>query len=490
MNKSYLQNYSMIGYKQYSAMKSLNLIAVFFTAFLLTAHVSFAADPAAGKSIFINNCAQCHAKSMKEKLTGPALSGFRERWGGDNKALYQWIRNSQGLIASGYPRAVTVWNENKPTLMNAFPALSDGEIDNIFAYIEGVSNGTFGGQPKTIAAAGAGTNNDNSGDNNTLWYGLAFSILAALALVLSRIMNNLKSTAAVKDGEVYHPRNWSDTLTSKGVIGFIIFALIVLGGYTTVTNAISLGRQQNYQPDQPIKFSHKTHAGLQQINCQYCHDGARRSKHGVIPATNTCMNCHKAIKVGSQYKTAELTKIYVSSGYNPLTDKYIDNYDKLSENEVADIFKKWIDSKYREERKLDTTISMSGDESSFVNNQWNDIANSLRSPLKDKIQGPIEWTRIHNLPDHVYFNHAQHVAVGQVQCSKCHGPVEKMEVMKQYAPLSMGWCINCHRETEVKFQDNAFYNSYMRYHEEIKKGNREKVTVEDIGGLECQKCHY
>lgn len=479
----------MMKYKLSCAMKSLRLIAVVLTALFLFVNTSFAADPTAGKTLFINNCAQCHAKSMKDKLTGPALAGFRERWGGDDKALKGWIRNSQGMIASGYPRAVAIWNEYK-VAMNAFPALKDDEIDNIFAYIDGKANGTVDGPPKVGNTSVAATGDATSDDNSTLWYGLAFSILAFLALILSRIMSNLKSTAAAKDGEVYHAKSWTETLTSKGVIGFIIFSLIVLGGYTTVTNAISLGRQQNYQPDQPIKFSHATHAGLNKIDCQYCHDGARRSKHGVIPATNTCMNCHKAIKVGSQYKTGELTKIYVSAGYNPMTDKYIDNYDKLSENEVADIYKKWIDSKYREERKLDTTIAMAGDEKTFVDNQWSDIAASLKTVYKDHVQGPIEWKRIHNLPDHVYFNHAQHVAVGKIECQKCHGPVEKMVVMKQYAPLSMGWCINCHRETEVKFQDNAYYASYMRYHEEIKKGKREKVTVEDIGGLECQKCHY
>ncbi len=477
----------MMKYKLSYAMKSLRLITVVLTALLFAVNTSFAADPKEGKTLFINNCASCHAKTMKDKMTGPALAGFRERWGGDDKALHSWVRNSPAMIASGYPRAVAVYNENGKSNMNTFPTLADSDIDNIFAYIEAMAAGTFGGGGGGKPPVEPEIPND---DNTLLWYGLGFSILAFLALILSRIMNNLKSTAAAKDGEVYHAKSWTDTLTSKGVIGFIVFALIVLGGYTTVTNAISLGRQQNYQPDQPIKFSHKTHAGLNKIDCQYCHDGARRSKHGVIPATNTCMNCHKAIKVGSQYKTGELTKIYVSAGYNPMTDKYIDNYDKLSENEVANIYKEWIDSKYREEHKLDTTISKGNDETAFVNNQWNDIAASLKTVYKDHVQGPIEWKRIHNLPDHVYFNHAQHVAVGKVECQKCHGPVEKMEVMKQYAPLSMGWCINCHRETEVKFQDNAYYASYMRYHEEFKKGKREKVTVEDIGGLECQKCHY
>jgi hypothetical protein len=123
---------------------------------------------------------------------------------------------------------------------------------------------------------------------------------------------------------------------------------------------------------------------------------------------------------------------------------------------------------------------------------------------------PIEWVRIHNLPDHVYFNHAQHVTVGKIKCQTCHGKVEEMEVVKQHSPLSMGWCINCHRQTEVQFRSglnegkktpyagegntaNPYYTDYKyyeKYHNELKSGDRKGVTVEEIGGLECQKCHY
>jgi mono/diheme cytochrome c family protein len=446
-----------------------------------------AADLNAGKTLFINNCASCHAKTMKEKLTGPALAGARERWG-DDKALYSWIRNSPAMIASGYPRAVQLYAENNKANMTVFAGLKDEEIENLLGYIDGVAKGTFGGV-KAAAGVAKGSKDDEEGGNG-LMYGLAFVILGALTLVLSRIMNNLNRTVAEKSGQTFVERSWTDVLTSSTVKGFAVFALIVVGGFTTVNNAISLGRQQNYAPDQPIKFSHKTHAGLNKIDCQYCHDGARRSKHSNIPATNTCMNCHKAIKVGSQYKTAELTKIYVSAGWDPNTDKYMEGYDNMSQDEVASVYKKWIASKYREERKIDTTAKIGSDERMFVDDQWASIASSLKNEQKDKVQGPIQWKKIHNLPDHVYFNHAQHVAVGKVECQSCHGTVEKMEVLKQHSPLSMGWCINCHRQTEVKFASNDFYKSYEIYHEQIKKGTREKVTVEDIGGLECQKCHY
>ena len=464
--------------------KLLKIRLLYFILFAFLSVQLSAADAAIGKTLFTNQCATCHNRNMKDNMTGPALGGVETRW--ETKAkLYAWIRNSQGVIASGDAYAVNLYNKFGKSQMTAFPNLKDADIDNILAYIAA----QLISKPPPPNGGNGGTATASKEDN-TLLYGVAFFILAALSLILARIINNLNRTAAEKAGQSFVEKTWVDVMTSKGVIGFVVFALVVLGGYTTVNNAISLGRSQNYAPQQPIHFSHQIHAGINKIDCNYCHDGARRSKQSVIPATNTCMNCHKAIKVGSQFKTAELTKIYVSAGFDPSTDKYIDNYDNLKEEEVAAIFKKWISTKYREERSIDLVGGANSDERLFVDDQWNNIAASLKTEYKNKVQGPIEWVRLHNLPDHVYFNHAQHVTVGKVECQKCHGPVEKMEVMKQYAPLSMGWCINCHRETEVKFKDNDYYKSFERYHEEMKKGKREKVTVEDIGGLECQKCHY
>ena len=103
-------------------------------------------------------------------------------------------------------------------------------------------------------------------------------------------------------------------------------------------------------------------------------------------------------------------------------------------------------------------------------------------------QTPIEWVRVHNLPDLAYFNHAQHVAVGELDCQTCHGPVEEMEVVRQHADLTMGWCVNCHRETEVKAQNNPYYARLLKFHQE--RGIQTAMNVEDIGGLECSKCHY
>ena len=166
---------------------------------------------------------------------------------------------------------------------------------------------------------------------------------------------------------------------SKRNMSFLTFGIIVIGGYYTVTNATNLGRQQNYEPDQPIAFSHETHAGINQIECQYCHDGARRSKHSVIPAANTCMNCHSAIQVGSEYGTAELTKIFASIGYDPAADNYIENYNSLSENEIKDIYTKWITDNYLESNSLDE-LDRKGER--LVESQWDGIVSSLTNEQK------------------------------------------------------------------------------------------------------------
>lgn len=454
-------------------------LSLFFLSF--SAQAQSAPEP--GKSLFLNNCAACHAKDMKTAATGPALGNMEESWAEyDREDLYKWIRNSQALIAEGHPRATELWNQYKPTVMNAFPNLTDDDIESIIAYVNYQKN-----PPQQVGVA-AVAQTDEKSDSNWMYYGL-FALLAVLAVVLARVISNLQVLANLKDdpNASTSRKTLIEILTSRGVISFLVFALIVLGAYFTVNNAVNLGRQQGYSPDQPIKFSHTTHAGMNGIDCQYCHDGARRSKHAVIPAANTCMNCHSAIKKGSTYGTAELTKIYASIGYDPNTSKYIDGYEDMSNDEIKKIFTKWIGDNYVEDQEL---TSLDNEGSRFVEEQWDQIVTSLTNEQKSDFRGPIEWTRIHNLPDHVYFNHSQHVTVGKIDCAQCHGKVEEMDVLEQYAPLSMGWCINCHRQTDVQFSDNPYYEAYQDYHDQIKSGDRNSVKVEDIGGIECQKCHY
>ncbi len=460
-------------------------------ALFMVASVALYAGPTkeAGKELFTANCASCHAKNMKDKLTGPALGGSQARWG-DDKALYAWIRNSQALIASGHPRAVELWNQYKPVLMNSFTSLKDDDIASLLLYIEDVYvNGSGTTKPTTPVE---GETKEESDSSMWIFGGLAI-LLALLAFALMRIIDHLGNVSRTAAGEAAVERSWVHTLASKGFVAFLVFASTLILGYKTVDNATQMGRSQNYEPDQPIKFSHKLHAGLNKIECQYCHDSARRSKHSSIPGTNTCMNCHSAVKKGSQHGTAELTKIFASIGFDPIAGKYVDGYENWSDAQIEDLYKKWIGQEYMSEKSL-TALDEAGKD--LVQNQWDGIVAALKNDSNGKIQGPIEWTRIHNLPDHAYFNHAQHVNIGQIACQKCHGPVQEMEVVYQYSSLGMGWCINCHRETEVKF-GNGFYKNYKSdYIKAHKKAlgktdaEAEKVVVEDIGGLECQKCHY
>lgn len=470
-----------------SSVMLLKRIGWVFTI-LLSVTLTALAQPSVenGKKLFTANCASCHNKNMKDNMTGPALGGVEERWSAfPKKDLYSWIRNSQALVAAGHPRAVEVFNQYNKILMNSFTSLSDDDIASMLLYIDAQAKGGDKPQP---GAGGAVAVEDTKKESGTPWMfvGMA-AILGLLAFALMRIIDNLGNVTRVQAGEQPVRKDWTQSLTSKGFIAFLVFSLILIFGYKSVDNATRMQRQQGYQPTQPINFSHKIHVTQNKIDCQYCHDSARRSKHSLIPGANTCMNCHAAVKKGTISGTSEITKIYASIGFDPLTNKYIDNYDNLSEKEIETIYKKWIGSEYMSANNL-TALDDSGE--SAVNEQWDGVVKALKEDSNGKIQGPIEWVRIHNMADHVYFNHAQHVAVGKVECQKCHGPVEKMDVVYQYSTLGMGWCINCHRETEVKFKDNAYYQQYERYHKELKDGKRDKVTVEDIGGLECQKCHY
>ena len=217
----------------------------------------------------------------------------------------------------------------------------------------------------------------------------------------------------------------ADLLIFKRVKYKLVHILILVGGlsvHTTmaIQEGILLGRTKNYAPDQPVKFSHKVHAGQNKTDCQYCHSIASYSKSAGIPSPALCMNCHKVVTQGSRSGKFEINKIYraIASGKS------------------------------------------------------------------------IPWVRLHKLPDHVFFSHAQHVGAGKVKCQECHGEVEKMDLVKQFSDLSMGWCVNCHRKTAVQFTENKYYDSYKSLHEQLKSGQIKQVTVDKIGGIDCSKCHY
>lgn len=103
---------------------------------------------------------------------------------------------------------------------------------------------------------------------------------------------------------------------------------------------------------------------------------------------------------------------------------------------------------------------------------------------------PIEWVRVHNLPDYAYFNHAIHVNMG-VGCETCHGRIDRMEVVAQQEPLSMSWCLDCHRSPEkyVRPLDKVTTMGY-EVENQLELG-RKLVAKHNIHPpTYCQGCHY
>lgn len=413
-----------------------------FASLLLIAFFSFNNDVLAadGEALFKANCANCH-KPDKD-YTGPALQGWSTRVP-DAEWIYKWVANPAQMIASdAYSK--TLFEKWKPTVMMGFANLKKDEVDAIMKYVDDYA------PPVVTAPTAAGA----PATDNSLLFGILTLVLALVAFILLQVNSNLRKLTDEKEGVLRGepvPFYRNKTYLMAGIL-----LLFSLGGYYTIEGAIGMGRSKNYQPEQPIYYSHKVHAGVNQISCLYCHGSAQDSKHSGIPSVNVCMNCHMAIKEyagepivkedGTAVDgTAEIQKLYEYAGWNPTTKAY--NPD----------------------------------------NNGDGIPDGAK---------PIEWVRIHNLPDHVYFNHSQHVKVGKQQCQTCHGNIQEMPEVYQFTDLSMGWCINCHRETKVDFlnketgEGNKFYSIYEKFHNDIKNKKMDSVTVESIGGTECQKCHY
>jgi len=412
---------------------------IFFSlAFMLVTSLSaFSQDVAKGKELFNANCAACH--KLDGKATGPALRGVASKY--DKEWLYKWIKNSGELIKSGDALAIKVFEENNKVAMTAFPQLSNEDIDNILAY-------TSEPAPAPVVAPvpvqGAEVATSDSGVSNNVILGVLSLVMLMLIVMLYLVYNMLTKIADAKGLEVVKTnRSLMSFFRAYAKNQFLVLVsvimLLLVSAYFAYGWMMQIGVDQGYEPLQPIHYSHRIHAGDNGIDCKYCHSAARVSKHSNIPSLNVCMNCHKNI--------SEVAESTLAEG-----NEYGVNYNE-------------------EIQKLYDAVG------------WDKSTQKYTGKTK-----PVKWIRIHNLPDHVYFNHAQHVSVAGVECQTCHGPVEEMEIMSQHSPLTMGWCINCHRETNVKVEDNAYYK---KIHEELsKKYGVKQLTAAQMGGLECGKCHY
>lgn len=370
--------------------------------------------------------ANCTAcHQIDNKLIGPALRGVSDKY--SEEWLIKWIKNSAEMIAAGDPDAIAIWEEYNKSPMTAFPYFSDDDVKNILAYIE---------QAPEKQAVVATTSVDGGAivveDQTSDYVILTIAIVLLLVIAgLWKIKNTLKEVAGDESEDLF-----SSTITlvnaffaRKSLVTLTVFIILGFGVNSAWNLMLGVGVTKGYAPEQPIAYSHKLHSGINGIDCNYCHHSARHGKSAAIPSANVCMNCHTYINEGPSGK-AEIQKIYDAVGFDPEKGQYIVGYE----------------------------------------------------------QKPIKWVRIHNLPDHAYFNHSQHVVAGGLECQDCHGAIEEMEVVEQHAELTMGWCIDCHRQTEVKVADNDYYEEMHAKFKENHPG--EAFNVEAIGGLECGKCHH
>ena len=445
-----------------NAKQPAKITLILLSLFFFSSTASAQGDYEAGKAKFNAVCATCHYPTEKVNI-GPGLAGIEERWA-SKELLYLWIKAPKEAEATGDPYLRDLLKDYRSRGISDMVAqpVNDAEIDDILTYIAEYKPPT----PPTTSATTGGDVPVEPPSNSWLWLLILALIFGAVILSLSGVKRTLGNKQRVEDGLEPVPfksyghslRQWAwRNKALVSIIGIFWFMWFIAWLYGVGMNDVGVygGKEgnmdnplmtevdfkkedKNYAPEQPIKFSHALHAGKNAIECVYCHSTAYKSKTPSIPSVNVCMNCHKAVQEGPQYGTEEIQKIYDAIGFDPETKTY------------------------------------GGEEK------------------------PIEWVKVHDLPDHVYFNHAQHMKVAGLECENCHGNVKKMEVVEQVSPLTMGWCIQCHNQTEVQTADNGYYEEIHKRlvsHENGRALLREykedqTITAREFGGWECSKCHY
>ncbi|TXI84995.1 MAG: c-type cytochrome [Crocinitomicaceae bacterium] len=416
---------------------------------------------AQGEGLFKSKCATCH--QPHKDGTGPKLFGVREKWtsgGAKEGSIIKWVNNWQAAAASDpYAEAVS---KVKPTAMNAFPDLTEEQIVSIFDWVDTQVEAPAGGDgptdgPATMTDAGA----EEEADFSWIWIVMGV-VFFTIILAVGGVRRQLKSAINERDGvdtkedasyaEEFRTWAWKNKIYVG--IGSLVLVLTLL--VTGIQGLGNIGVVEAYQPSQPIEFPHSVHAGVNGIDCRYCHNSVTKSKSASLPTVNVCMNCHKQINGRDAAQQEKIKAVYEAAG--------------------------WDGSQYTGKSK------------------------------------PIVWNKVHVLPDHVYFNHSQHVTVGGIDCKQCHGdmktqketarvvPVEELNkiegnVVLTKPTLTMGWCIECHQEKGIA--DGPLNGKKDGYYDEIHKRllNNDKtlynkyledgkVSVKELGGWECAKCHY
>ena len=436
------------------------LMAIF--ALVIFLGISFKSNAADGEALFNQNCASCH--DPLKKKTGPALQGAKQRWA-DNAVktdIYTWVNDWDAAVATGdaYAKAMAASEASK---MTKFPLLKKDDIDAILAYVDDYT-GPSGGGPGNEMASASGSEEEESG--LSLWWYVVGGILLVVVIAAAGLKRQLAYANDLKEGKEeekdYSYETGLKTWAGRNMAVVAVFSIVVLFSLLVVSFGWmkGVGVYEGYHPSQPLPaFSHKIHNAINGIDCQYCHSSASYSKHASIPSVNVCMNCHKEIDGASEQGKKDVEKIRAHAGFDSESYAYSDS-------------------------------SLS----------------------------PIVWNRVWVLPDHVFFSHAQHVNenVGNIDCKNCHGNVPTFGTMKisptsetaKWAKenggvvltkpaMTMGWCIECHNEKGIDLANGAYYEEI---HRRLKKrpdilktytaDDEAKITVKELGGWECAKCHY
>jgi len=337
--------------------------------------------------------------------------------------LVKWIKNPNGVIASDDQYAVDLYNKYGKAQMTAFPAYGEKEVKDILAYVE-----KHNAAPAVVAPTAGGAVAQPAGGSGAP-SDLFTYLLVALLVVMLLVLGVLMTVVSVLGRAVNGPQS---TTVAEGET----FMERLRSGLTTFT-------QNKAVRSASVWFfilmaTKATLDGMYGIGIQqgYAPKQPIAFSHKLHAGQYKvdCNYCHTGVNRG---KSATIPSANICMNCHGVIKK-----------ESPEI------------QKIYAAVE----------------ANK-----------PVEWVRVHNLPDLAYFNHAQHVNVGNVQCVQCHGEIEKMEVVQQRSSLTMGWCIDCHRKTEVNTKDNAYYDKLVSLH---KSKTKEPLKVADIGGLECSKCHY
>jgi len=435
-------------------------------------------DIEAGQSLFNANCASCH-KVTNEVLAAPGLAGIADRWGASEELLVKWIQNPQGAAESGDSYIKSLVARYVPTYgwMTA-QAVSEEDIKNIMAYVQN--------PPDAAPVADTGSDCitideieviEESGESG-VWFLILLVLFLIIALSAAGVNRSLTNAVNQTDGSEAledlpyenRVRNWA--WKNRAMVSLIGLFFVAYGAVLGYQGLMRVGVVEGYKPNQPIQFIHSVHVCENEVDCKYCHHSAYESKHAGIPSTNVCMNCHKAVKKGRRYGETEISKIYDAIGFDATSGTYIDG----------------------------------------------EGVTGFISPQDSYDGEPIRWNKVHNLPDHVFFSHQQHVVVGGLQCQNCHGDVETYTVgrvaevddinllVDKYPgliqlskpTLTMGWCIECHNKAEIDLASSGYYEEIHHRLKDNLRGNEElrkyleddKITVKELGGWECAKCHY